>query len=332
MSNVITVSHDQAKQLIREYEGYRSQVYDDNDAPAIGYGHRILPDDPRRDKISLHEAEALLESDLQSRARFLSGIVQAPLSENQFNALLDLLYNIGAGAFKGSTLLELLNKGDYQGAGQEIVKWHHVNQVDNARLMQRRQAEYRLFMGEAMGDTIDKACPWVEVDRFAGSGSYWKLTDFWYVPPSQVGNGPANIYFIAYNADGTPAWSAKAHVLNGGDAPLSFKENSAHQAEANGNMSRDGIFYPDRGQRGPYSARMDGNSDALTGLGLPVGGHAQYWGVWKWVETATPPPPVTPPSDYVTRGEFESLQAECRGLKNLVYQCFLVAADKALGG
>ncbi len=331
------MNYDKAKSLIREYEGYRAHVYDDNGTPAIGYGHRVnstrraLPDDPRRDEISLAEAEALLDSDLATRAEFLSDAVRVSLNDDQFNALLDLIYNIGAGAFKGSTLLELLNDGDYRGAAQEILKWHHVNKVDNARLMQRRQAEYQQFTGEAMGDKIDNACPWVQVERFAGSGGHWRLTDFWYVPPSQVGNGPANIYFIAYNADGTPAWTARAHVLNGGDALLSFKENSAHQAEANGNMSSGGVFYPDKEQRGPYSGKMDGNSDTLTGMGLPVGGHAQYWGVWKWTEGTVPPsPPPSPPSgDNVTRDE---LKAALIGERNIVVAALQAAMDRMLKG
>ncbi len=181
-----------------------------------------------------------------------------------------------------------------------------------------------------MSERINEACPWVEVERYAGVGGYWRLTDFWYVPPTQVGSGPANIYWLAYRADGTPAWDAHAHLLNGGDARLSFKENPAHQAEANAGMSHNGVFYPDRGQRGPYRARMDGNSDVLTGMGLPFAGHAQYWGVWKWVEAGAPP--VEPPGDgskYVTADE---LNARLVGERNNLVAALETAIGRILGG
>ncbi len=49
-------------------------------------------------------------------------------------------------------------------------------------------------MSESTGERISPACPWVEVERYKGSGGYWKLTDFWYVPPTRVGSGPAVIF------------------------------------------------------------------------------------------------------------------------------------------
>ena len=68
-----------------------------------------------------------------------------PLTQNQFDALVSLTYNIGSGAFNNSTLLKL-NKGDYQGAADQFLVWNKADGKVMKGLVRRREAERALFL------------------------------------------------------------------------------------------------------------------------------------------------------------------------------------------
>jgi lysozyme len=71
--------------------------------------------------------------------------VKRPLNQNQWDALVSFVYNVGAGNFISSTMLKLLNQGDYKGAAGEFPKWVHTNGQINPGLVRRRAAERALF-------------------------------------------------------------------------------------------------------------------------------------------------------------------------------------------
>jgi GH24 family phage-related lysozyme (muramidase) len=71
--------------------------------------------------------------------------VSAPLTLDQWAALGDFIYNVGAGNFRASTLLKKLNARDYAGAAAELDKWDHAGGRVLAGLLKRRQAETALF-------------------------------------------------------------------------------------------------------------------------------------------------------------------------------------------
>jgi len=70
--------------------------------------------------ISRSQAARLLRGDLSQAEDAVNRDVQIPLTQNQFDALVSLAYNLGVGAFRGLTLLLLLNNGDYKGAAAEF--------------------------------------------------------------------------------------------------------------------------------------------------------------------------------------------------------------------
>jgi lysozyme len=72
---------------------------------------------------------------------------QDGLTQDEFDALVDLVFNIGAGNFAGSTLLKRLNSGDDMGAAHEFEKWDMAGGQHIAGLLRRRQAEAKLFLG-----------------------------------------------------------------------------------------------------------------------------------------------------------------------------------------
>jgi lysozyme len=56
------------------------------------------------------------------------------------------VYNLGEGALAASTLLKLLNAGDYVGASEQFIRWDHVGGIENAGLLNRRKSERSLFL------------------------------------------------------------------------------------------------------------------------------------------------------------------------------------------
>jgi len=71
--------------------------------------------------------------------------VRVPLTQNEFDALVSLTYNIGCSAFAGSTLLKLLNSSDYDGAAVQILRWDKQAGKPLAGLTRRRRAEKEMF-------------------------------------------------------------------------------------------------------------------------------------------------------------------------------------------
>ena len=131
--------------LIKKYEGCKLQAYK---CPAgvwtIGYGHTAGV--KKGDKISQELAEVYLKKDLYIRCTQVSNLVKVPLTQNQFDALLSLEYNIGITYFKSSTLLRLLNQGKYNDAANQFDRWVYANKKKLAGLVKRRSIEKALFL------------------------------------------------------------------------------------------------------------------------------------------------------------------------------------------
>jgi hypothetical protein len=73
-------------------------------------------------------------------------VVKVPLTQNQFDALVSLVYNIGQTAFSNSTLLKKLNAKDYQGAADQFLRWNKGGGKVMKGLVRRREAERALFL------------------------------------------------------------------------------------------------------------------------------------------------------------------------------------------
>ena len=132
--------------LIREFEGYASEPYDDVGGKLTwGYGHLCKRGETAPDQISEAEATALLCTDLETAEACIDGLVDVPLTQPQFDALCSFVFNLGCTAFMGSTLLRKLNAGDYAGAAAEFPKWCKVGSMQVAGLLRRRLAERMLF-------------------------------------------------------------------------------------------------------------------------------------------------------------------------------------------
>ncbi len=138
--------------FIRQQEGLRLNPYKDSAGNwTIGYGHKIVAGDPyypvgQVTSISAAQAEQLFEQDVENiAAQYIRGYVLVPLTQNQFDALCSLVYNIGPANFEASTLLRDLNSSDYAGAANEFNKWIYSGGIQDPVLIQRRAAESQMF-------------------------------------------------------------------------------------------------------------------------------------------------------------------------------------------
>jgi lysozyme len=91
------------------------------------------------------QAEQWLQEDIQSAADAVNRLVTVELTQQEFDALVDFTFNLGAGNLQSSTLLRLLNSGDYTGAAGEFDKWDRAGGQVLAGLLRRRQAEADMF-------------------------------------------------------------------------------------------------------------------------------------------------------------------------------------------
>ena len=132
--------------LLKRSEGFRSGVYSDvNGFPTIGYGHRIRPHECFSAGISEAQASELLIADVREAERAVARLVKVPLTQGQFDALVDFCFNLGAGRLASSTLLRILNAGSYRNASEQLLLWNIAGGAVNAGLTARREAEFELW-------------------------------------------------------------------------------------------------------------------------------------------------------------------------------------------
>ena len=133
--------------LIKSFEGLSLEKYRDAVGKwTIGYGHLILPNENFPQALSKVEAEDLLRADLGMTERGIHKYVTVDLNQNQFDALVAFAFNVGLGNLQNSTLLRLLNQGQYQEAADQLPRWNKAGGKVLAGLTRRREAERALFL------------------------------------------------------------------------------------------------------------------------------------------------------------------------------------------
>jgi lysozyme len=93
------------------------------------------------------QADAQLFADVAGAVSAVNRLVKVTLTQGEFDALVDFVFNLGAGAFAGSTMLRLLNTNDHKGAANEFQKWDMAGGEHVAGLLRRRIAEAAEFRG-----------------------------------------------------------------------------------------------------------------------------------------------------------------------------------------
>jgi lysozyme len=137
--------------LIKKSEGFRSRVYLDVEGyPTIGYGHRLNHPETFPNGITDAQGIAILYSDVREAEQAVARLVKTPLTQGQFDALVDFVFNLGPVRLAESTLLRELNSGRIAEAGEQLLRWDHAGARENAGLKARREAELRMWNGAAI--------------------------------------------------------------------------------------------------------------------------------------------------------------------------------------
>jgi len=133
-------------ELLKKSEGFRNLVYADlTGLRTIGFGHRLKANEQYPSGVTTEQAESILAADLAVAQSAIGRLVHVPLSQGQFDALVDFVFNLGAGRLAASTLLRYLNEGKYDAAAWELLAWDHAGHREIAALKRRREAEVRLW-------------------------------------------------------------------------------------------------------------------------------------------------------------------------------------------
>lgn len=132
--------------LLKRSEGFRDRTYSDIAGfRTIGFGHRLAPHESYGAGISLQQGESILAADIAIAEGAVTRLVQTPLTQGQFDALVDFVFNLGAGRLASSTLLRYLNAGKYDDAAWQLLAWDHAGSRELPALKLRREAEFRLW-------------------------------------------------------------------------------------------------------------------------------------------------------------------------------------------
>lgn len=138
---------------IKSSEGLRLEAYPDPGSKdglpvTIGYGTTRINGKAIKlgTKISREQAEAYLKADLEIFANRVAALIKVELTNNQFGALVSFAYNIGLDAFAKSTLLRLLNAGDYKSVPAQLRRWNKNDGKVMQGLINRREKEIELWL------------------------------------------------------------------------------------------------------------------------------------------------------------------------------------------
>ncbi len=150
---------EQGKQLLADWEGFKTQVYQDAaDLPTIGVGHLLTKQELTTEKLliegqaidyrnGLSKAQVidLLAQDLERFEKAVTDKVTVELNQHQFDAMVAFCFNVGIGAFQSSTLLKELNQGNYDAIPSQLKRWVNAGGKPVAGLVNRRNNEIDLW-------------------------------------------------------------------------------------------------------------------------------------------------------------------------------------------
>ncbi|MCR4330059.1 MAG: lysozyme [Candidatus Roizmanbacteria bacterium] len=131
-------------ELIKKYEGLKLQAYVcPGGVLTVGYGH--TKNVKENMILTPQDAEELLIKDLEYFEEKLIDVVKVKINQNQFDALISLIYNIGEGAFNESSLLKFINDNKFDLAARQFPRWIYSNGKILTGLVNRRKAEREIF-------------------------------------------------------------------------------------------------------------------------------------------------------------------------------------------
>tara|TARA_R100000544_G_scaffold34211_1_gene20923 strand:- start:14 stop:457 length:444 start_codon:yes stop_codon:yes gene_type:complete len=133
--------------LIKKFEGCELEAYVCAAGVwTIGYGS--TKGVKEGDKISQEEADKLLLHEMDEYEGYITDNVTVDLKQNQFDSLVSWVFNLGPTNLKASTMLKVLNLGNFEGVPEQMKRWNKANGKTLDGLIRRREAEALLFEGK----------------------------------------------------------------------------------------------------------------------------------------------------------------------------------------
>ena len=153
---------EQGLELLKQWEGFKSKVYKDSAGlPTIGVGHLLTQSERTSGAIVINglavqyadgltdqQVLDLLGQDVQPAEQAVNIGVKVALDQNQFDALVSFTFNTGTGAFSSSTLLKVLNQGQYDQVPDQLRRWNKAGGQVVQGLVNRRENEIKLWNGQ----------------------------------------------------------------------------------------------------------------------------------------------------------------------------------------
>ena len=133
------ITSDKGIQILAMREGKRLKAYKDTKGIwTVGVGH-TGPEVVEGLCIDDAQCHSLLHFDVATAEKAINDLVKVPLTQNQFDALVSFVFNVGVEAFKRSTLLKVLNLGNYKEAANQFDRWHIPIEITSRRNGERDQ-------------------------------------------------------------------------------------------------------------------------------------------------------------------------------------------------
>lgn len=136
--------------LIKKFEGCSLEAYQCA-ASVWTYGYGSTKNVQEGDTITKEDAEKLLSEEIKEYENYVKDLVEVDLNQNQFDALVSWVFNLGPDNLKKSTLLKVLNNKKYEDVPAQIQRWNKVDGKVLEGLVRRRNAESLLFEGKEWG-------------------------------------------------------------------------------------------------------------------------------------------------------------------------------------
>lgn len=186
---------DKGIELLARLEGMRRHLYlDEGSLPTIGIGHLLTRSEQASGKIvigeevclfsqglTISQCYQLLKQDLAGPVAAVNQAVMAGINQNQFDALVSFVFNVGGSAFNHSTLLQCINAGEFDQAPEQLRRWVYVNGTRSEGLRRRREAEIVLWITPPIDKSaVDAMIPAGKIDAPAPHKNWLaKLFSYW---------------------------------------------------------------------------------------------------------------------------------------------------------
>jgi len=131
-------------ELIKKFEGCETTAYQDSVGVwTIGFGHTKGVEEGQT--CSIEDAESMLADEMDEYEGYINNMVKVELQQHEFDALVAWVYNLGPTNLGESTMLKVLNGGQFDRVPDEMNRWTRAGGKILEGLVRRRQAESLMF-------------------------------------------------------------------------------------------------------------------------------------------------------------------------------------------